>query len=89
MTKLRVQQRFVPVTLVVPVEQSVLRHKTIEKDGYQALVIQLKKNAKKSVIKELKASDAALSQFTQGSVLDAQMLTDAVRVRVTGISKGK
>lgn len=89
MTKLRVGHRFVPVTLVMPLQQSVARHKTVEKDGYSALVVQIKTGTKKGKVRELRVDEATLSQYMAGSELDVSALGESTTVRVTGESKGK
>lgn len=89
MTKLWIEQRFVSVTLVSPVMQKVTRHKTVEKDGYSALVVEVQGNAKKPTLKEIRVADEALSVYAAGTVLNAASLGEATSVRVTGTSKGK
>jgi len=71
------------------VEQTVARHKTIQKDGYAALVVQVQGTAKKPKLKEIRIDEPALAAYAAGSILDATMLADVGAVRVTGISKGK
>jgi ribosomal protein L3 len=43
MTKMRIDDKFVPVTLVKIVPQEVVRYKTKEKDGYACAVIGVEK----------------------------------------------
>lgn len=39
MTKLWVNDKLVPVTLVKLIDQEIVRYKTVEKDGYSAVVV--------------------------------------------------
>lgn len=89
MTRLWIDNRFVAVTLAAVVEQHVVRHKTQEKDGYSALVIEISGEAKESTLIEIRVEEADLQTFPVGAPLDATLLEGVSVVRLSGVSKGK
>src|SRR5574344_1831033 len=98
MTKMWIEDNFVPVTLVQLVPQEIVRYKTQEKDGYVSAVVSLgKKELKKdkgqkiAYIKtqEYRVDDTFVSAHQAGSLLDLALLEGIDAVDVTGISKGK
>ncbi len=89
MTRLRIDNRFVTVTLAIALEQRVLRHKTQENDGYSALVIEIVGEAKKSTIAEIRVQEVDLQNFPVGKVLDTTLLEGLSMVRLSGVSQGK
>jgi large subunit ribosomal protein L3 len=76
--------------LAIPT-QVVLRHKTIEKDGYTAIVLwaDKKKTGKYGKSIELKVSEDDLAKYAVGSEMTGDVLADIATVRVVWISKGK
>ncbi len=98
MTKMRIDDAFVPVTLVQVVPQEILRYKTQEKDGYLSVVVGVEKKelnktkGQKIVytkVQEYKVDDAFVAAHQAGSALDFSLLEGVEVVDVTGISKGK
>jgi len=98
MTKMWIEDSFVPVTLVQLLPQEIVRYKTQEKDGYVSAVVGLeKKELKKEKgqkisykkMQEYKVGDDFISAHAVGSVLDLALLEGVTEVDVTGISKGK
>jgi large subunit ribosomal protein L3 len=51
MTKIWVEDKFLPVTLVKVLPQEIIRYKTNEKDGYVSAVIGVEKKAPKKTKK--------------------------------------
>lgn len=98
MTKMWIEDNFVPVTLVQLVPQEIVRYKSKEKDGYVSAVVGVeKKDLKKEKgqkvsykkMQEYRVDDAFVSTYQAGSVLDLALLEGVNAVDVTGISKGK
>lgn len=98
MTKMWIEDNFVPVTLVKLVPQEIVRYKTQEKDGYVSAVIgvekkELKKDKGQKIAykkqQEYKVDDAFVSAHQAGSVLDLWLLEGVTQVDVTGEAKGK
>ena len=92
MTKMWIDDKFVPVTLVKLLPQEIIRYKTHEKDGYVAAVVGVEK---KELNKE-KGQKVAYSMVTEFPV-DDNFLTahqageslDGATISVTAYSKGK
>ena len=98
MTRVWVDDKFVPVTIVKIVPQEIVRYKTEEKDGYTAVVVGVDKKekdakkGKKVVYKdtiEFKVDLDYVQNNQVGKTFDVDMLEGVVSVDVTGISKGK
>jgi len=95
MTRLRIDGKQVPVTLLKLVPQEILRQKTSGKDGYSAYVLWVEKKIGKDkkthykMICEFKVDDSLLETYTSWSELDASFLEDVKEVSVSGVSKGK
>ncbi len=98
MTKMWIEDNFVPVTLVKLVPQEIVRYKTQEKDGYVSAVIgvekkELKKDKGQKIAykkqQEYKVDDVFVSAHQAGSVLDLWLLEGVTQVDVTGEAKGK
>jgi ribosomal protein L3 len=79
MTKMRIGDDFVPVTLVQVVPQEIVRYKTKEKDGYVSAVVgagkkELKKEKGQKIIykkiQEYPVDDSFVSAHKAGSLLD-------------------
>lgn len=98
MTKMWIDDTFLPVTLVKVVPQEVLRYKTQEKDGYVAAVIGAdKKTLKKekwqkvaySTVVELKVDEDFIKNNETGKILDSTLLEGVTLVDVIWYAKGK
>lgn len=98
MTKVWVEDKFVPVTIVKIVPQEIVRYKTQEKDGYTAAVIGVEKKEKegkkwkKAVYKDVVEFKVDLDYVQNnqiGKVFDVDAIQGVQSVTVTGISKGK
>ena len=98
MTKMWIDDKFLPVTLVKILPQEVIRYKTQEKDGYVAVVI----GVEKKLLKKEKGQKIAYTDVTEfdvdesfikdnetGKILDAALLEWVTLVEVTWHAKGK
>jgi len=98
MTKMWIEDNFVPVTLVQLIPQEIVRYKTQEKDGYVSAVVgvekkELKKDKGQKIkyrkTQEYKVDDSFVSAHQAGSLLDLGLLEGVTVVDVTGAAKGK
>ncbi|MDD2537003.1 MAG: 50S ribosomal protein L3 [Candidatus Absconditabacteria bacterium] len=98
MTKVRVDGKLLPVTLVEVLPQKVLRYKTTENDGYQAVVVgvgekETKKEKGQKLAYDLQTEffvdDSFVTANEIGKVLDVSFLEGITTVEVKGTSKGK
>lgn len=99
MTRLRKDEKYVPVTLLTFPLQEVVRIKTVEKDGYSALVVGVGKKELPSKLKGPKISykhmcefhmdPVVANAFVPGTALTPELLSDITLINVEGISKGK
>ena len=98
MTKMWIENDFVPVTLVQLLPQEVIRYKSQEKDGYVSAVVglekkELKKEKGQKIVykkmQEYRVDDSFVSANQVGSLLDVNLLEGVTQVDVTGISKWK
>lgn len=98
MTKMWIEDNFVPVTLVQLLPQEIVRYKTQEKDGYVSAVVgvakkELKKEKGQKIaykrVQEYRVDDSFVSAHDAGIALDIDLLEGVDHVDVTGISKGK
>lgn len=98
MTKLRLNDRHVAVTLLEIVPQEVVRFKTLDQDGYEAAVLWVgKKELNKTkgqkisydLVKEFGVDDAFKSSFPVGTAVAENLLEGVEAVDLTGVSKGK
>ncbi len=78
---------FVPVTLIRVPTLDVAQVKTIETDGYSAVVIRMT-DGKKVTMREFDL-DGVLASVVKGDVLSLDILESITEVTVSGISKGK
>jgi large subunit ribosomal protein L3 len=78
---------FTPVTLIKVPTLEVAQIKTIETDGYAALVIRMT-NGKKITLREV-ALDGPFAALAKGDAITLDMLEGIATVNVTGITKGK
>ncbi len=95
MTKLRIDGAFVPVTLLKLLDQQILRFKTVETDGYSAIVIWVGKFTKwektsyKDVVEYRVKDDNLLSGYEIGQTIGTDILLGMKTIGLTTISKGK
>ena len=98
MTRLWIDGKMVPVTMVEILPQKIVRYKTIEKDGYQAAVIgvdevETKKEKGQKLAYDMQAEfdvdDAYVSSHEAGSVLDLSSMDGVQTVEVKWTSKWK
>ena len=87
MTRLIKGDAFVPVTLCKFPETKVIQIKTIQKDGYEAVVLQ-STFGKQEVIREV-PSTGAYASLNVGDAITLDMLDGVELVSLQGISKGK
>ena len=102
MTRVMKDNRFIPVTLLQVPTMKVVGHKTLEKDGYHAIVIgiidtqekiSLKKGkvwlSKKpfSTLREFHVSEIDTEKFAVGKEITLDILEWVKVVEITGISK--
>lgn len=99
MMKLWVDNVFTPVTLVKVLPQEVLRYKTLEKDGYAAVVVGVEKKSEDKKLRknelpfsklvEFSIDDSFAEKHKEGDILDATTLEWVESVSVVGTSKWK
>ncbi|MDP5039058.1 MAG: 50S ribosomal protein L3 [Candidatus Gracilibacteria bacterium] len=104
MTRVVKANDFVPVTLLRVPLLRVVAVKTLETDGYNALVIGILKEGKEgklsegkkalsfnefSKIKEILLNEDEISKYNVGDVIDLTALDGVEKVEITGFSKGK
>lgn len=98
MTRLWIDGKMVPVTMVEILPQKIVRYKTVEKDGYQAAVIgvdevETKKEKGQKLAYDMQAEfdvdDAYVSSHEAGSVLDLSSMDGVQSVEVKWTSKWK
>lgn len=95
MTKIWIDGSFVPVTLMKLLEQEIIRFKTIETDGYNAVVIWVNKVTKNGKTKfkdvmEYRVDDSNLLKGLEiGQTISIDLLENMKTVGLTTISKGK
>lgn len=87
MTRVIHNGTFTPVTLIKVPTLTVAQVKTIEKDGYNAIVISMK-DGKQETLREV-AHDGALAGLEKGAEVTLDVLEGITAVDVMGISKGK
>ena len=98
MTRLWIDGKMVPVTMVEILPQKIVRYKTVEKDGYQAAVIgvdevETKKEKGQKLAYDMQAEfdvdDAYVASHEAGSVLDLSSMDGVQSVEVKWTSKWK
>ncbi|RAL57952.1 50S ribosomal protein L3 [Candidatus Gracilibacteria bacterium GN02-872] len=104
MTRVVKGDKLVPITLLQVPELRVVGFKTLEKDGYDAIIIGVLKNGKtaelaegKSTlnkelfvkIKEFPILEEEKQNYQVGGTISLEVLEGDVKVTVEGISKGK
>jgi len=93
---MRIDNSFVPVTLVQVIPQEIVRFKTEEKDGYTSLVLWIEKKSKSTKgklpykkVTEFYVDDTFVQAHKAGEVLDISILDWVESIEVVGTSKGK
>ncbi|MFA6917242.1 MAG: 50S ribosomal protein L3 [Candidatus Gracilibacteria bacterium] len=87
--------RVIPVTVVHCEPNEVTQVKTVEKDGYPAIVLgfsKLKKPTKTRKfyhVREFKIGESEIANYTKGQAVTVESLKDLGIVSVVAISKGK
>lgn len=87
MTRVIHDGTFTPVTLIKVPKLEVAQIKTVETDGYSAVVIRMT-DGKKVTMKEV-SLDGALSSLAKNDEITLDVLDGIAQVDVVGISKGK
>lgn len=84
--------RVIPLTVVECEPNTVVQVKTVEKDGYPALILgfdALKKPTKNRKFRHLKEFRVQDESLKTGDAVNVEQFEIGERVRVTGVSKGK
>ena len=87
--------RVIPVTVIECTPNEVTQVKTVEKDGYPAVVLgfsKLKKPTKTRKfrrLKEFKIKQEEEANYKNGDAVSLEVFKDIARVEISGISKGK
>jgi len=98
MTRLWIDGKMVPVTMVEVLPQKIVRYKTVENDGYQAAVIgvdevETKKEKGQKLAYDMQTEfvvdDAYVASHEAGSVLDLSSMDGVQTVEVKWTSKWK
>ncbi|MFZ2150948.1 MAG: 50S ribosomal protein L3 [Candidatus Absconditicoccaceae bacterium] len=98
MTRLWIEDKHTPATIVKIVPQEIIRYKNEEKDGYISAVIGVeKKETKKekgkkfdyTTVTEFDVDDGFVQSHEAGKVINQDLLKDVKTVSVIGYSKGK
>ena len=104
MTRVMKEDKFIPVTLLEVPAMKVVGYKTLEKDGYQAVIvgivkkdddIKLKKGKAGlskdnfSILKEFDIKDVDLEKFAVWDDITLDVLEGISEVTIVGISKGR
>lgn len=87
MTRVIHGNAFVPVTLVSVSGLKVAQVKTVETDGYDAVVVKMTQE-KKDIYREFPRT-GALESVTKDTDVTLDMLEGITDVRITSVSKGK
>jgi large subunit ribosomal protein L3 len=87
MTRVIHNGAFTPVTLIKVPKLDVAQIKTIETDGYEALVVRMT-DGKKVTLREVPL-DGVFAGLAKGDEISLDLLENILEVTVVGISKGK
>lgn len=79
----------IPVTVIEVEPNLVVKIKSKDKDGYEAVQVGIQKTKKKKSLKEFKGLKLADKELNVGDKIDASVFTPGDVVKVTGVSKGK
>ncbi|MDD5769590.1 MAG: 50S ribosomal protein L3 [Candidatus Gracilibacteria bacterium] len=104
MTRIVKGNDFVPITLLKISTLKVVAIKTMEANGYNAMVVGVLKDGKEGIllegkkslnfsdfskIKEFSLNDNEVSKFNVGDIITLDILDGVEKVEITGYSKGK
>lgn len=93
MTRVYVDGKMMPITLLQLMPQKIVRHKTQDVDGYSALVVWVGENDAKQQSKKydhmFEVRDGDSEAFAVDAVLDESLFEGVSEVKIQGISKGK
>ncbi len=98
MTKVWINDEFVPVSILEVLPQEIIRYKNQEKDWYNAVVVgtgkkELNKEKWQKIkyrkVIEFKVDEDFISSNEAGKILDIDLLSWVEKVNLTGESKGK
>lgn len=98
MTRLWIDNDYVPVTLLKFVEQEIIGYRTMEKDGYEAVILWVGKKElnkerwikiKYEMVCEFKITDWFIQANEAGKKLDFDVLNNVDSVSITWTSKWK
>ena len=78
-----------PVTVISVEPNEVMRIKSKEKDGYEAVQVGIQKTKKKKSLKEFKGLKSADTELKVNDKIDVSVFAPGDVVKVTGLSKGK
>lgn len=87
--------RVIPVTVIECSPNEITQIKTVDKDGYPALVLGFSKlrkptkTKKFSFSREFKIDEKDIANYKVGDTLTLEALKDLEKVTITGVSKGK
>lgn len=87
--------RVIPVTVIECSPNEITQIKTVEKDGYPAIVLGFSKLRKPTKTKkfeysrEFKIEEKDLANYKKGDSLTLDILKDIEKITIVGISKGK
>jgi large subunit ribosomal protein L3 len=92
MTELLVDGKKIPVTLLLFLDQEIIRKKTTEKDGYNAIVVGAGKTEKDGqveykYVKEFKVDN--IDDYNVGDKITMDVLKDISTITLKGRTKGK
>ena len=91
MTRVLINDKLTPVTIVSVLPQEVVRQKTDEKDWYTALVVGIKDKKGESYKKqkEFNIDPTLIASYPAGHMLNETLFDGVTVLAVQGISKGK
>ncbi len=87
--------RVIPITVVRCEPNEVTQIKTVEKDGYPAIVLGFSKLSKPTKakkfyhMKEFKVAEDQLESYKKGDMVTLESLAEISQVEITSVSKGK
>lgn len=93
MTRIIVDGKMIPLTVVKCEPNTIVQLKTEQNDGYNAIVVgfdKLKKPTKNKIYKHLKEFKVDnLEDYKVGDLVDVSQFTDVTNCKLTSYSKGK
>ena len=88
MTRIAKGDAMIPVTLIQVPKLTVFQVKTIDKDGYEAVVLEMDDGRNKPVRREVSLTEN-LKDVKTGDEVTLDIMEGVTEVKVIGISKGK